>query len=102
MLNQAILVGRVKELHEGEITIAVSKAYKNAEGEYDTDIIKIVLEGNLNSSVNDYCSIGDIVGVKGRIESLSNDGLVIKAEKISFLSSAKASKITEDEDEQVD
>ena len=77
MLNQCILVGRIKELHEGN-----------------------------NESVNEYCKKGDIVGVKGRLENV-NDVLIVKAEKITFLSSRTQDDIeneddTDEEEEQID
>lgn len=53
MLNQVIIVGRlvskpiVEENENGEkvcnITLAVPRSYKNAEGIYDTDFIKCTL-----------------------------------------------------------
>ena len=86
MLNQCILVGRIKELHEGNIVIAVPRAYKNEEGAYDTDMIKVAIEGKVNESVNEFCNKDDIVGIKGRIEAL-DDNMIIKAEKVTFLSS---------------
>ena len=53
MLNQTVIVGRIvrdPELRETEsgnkvtnITLAVPRSYKNADGEYDTDFIPCVL-----------------------------------------------------------
>lgn len=106
MLNQCILVGRIKELHEGNIIIAVSRAWKNEKEEYDVDEIKVAIEGKINESVNEYCKKGDIVGVKGRLENV-NDILVVKAEKITFLSSRTQDDVEneddiDEEEEQID
>lgn len=50
MLNQIVLVGRlvqdpeIRELEKvGYITLAVSRNYKNRNGEYDTDFIPVTL-----------------------------------------------------------
>lgn len=77
MLNQVVIVGRlvenpiVEENESGkkvsEITLAVSRSYKNGNGEYDTDFIKCILWSGIAESTTEYCKKGDIVGVKGRL-----------------------------------
>ena len=79
MLNQTVLVGRlaqdpeVKELEDGKsvsnITLAVPRSYKNAEGEYDTDFINCELWNGVAQNTSEYCKKGDLVGVKGRIQA---------------------------------
>ena len=79
MLNQIVLVGRLvkkPELRTSEnskkytfITLAVPRSFKNINGEYDTDFIDCVLWDNVASSTSEYCGKGDIVGVKGRLQS---------------------------------
>jgi single-strand DNA-binding protein len=99
MLNQVVLVGRltsnpeVREVGEGkkvcDITIAVPRSFKNADGQYDTDFIPLTLWDNIATNTAGYCNKGDIVGAKGRVQS--KDGHIeIVAEKITFLSSKKA------------
>ena len=106
MMNQVIMVGRlvreveVKELESGKkvsnITIACSRPYKNADGEYDTDFIDVVLWDGIASNTKEYCKKGDILGVKGRLQTNiyeKEDGTKIKkqeviAEKLTFLSSS--------------
>lgn len=86
MINQLILVGRITEIEQdNEIVVACSRAEKNEQGEYETDFIKVYLDDNILDGVKEYCKVGDLVGVKGRIES----GNIIKALKVSFLSTAK-------------
>jgi len=106
VLNQCILVGRIKELHEGNIIVSVSRAWKNANDEYDIDEIKVAIEGKINESVNEFCNNGDIVGIKGRLETV-DDNLIVKAEKITFLSSRTQDDVenednTDKEEEQID
>ena len=79
MLNQSIIIGRIvknPELLETEsgkkytnITLAVSRNYKNIDGEYETDFIPCVLWKGIAESTTQYCKKGDLVGIKGRIQS---------------------------------
>ncbi len=88
MLNQVVLIGRIKEMHEGKIIISIPRNYKNENGEYDNDLITVFVRGQLNDTVQDYCSIKDIIGVKGKV-STEKDNIIIEAEKITFLSASK-------------
>jgi len=98
MLNQTVLVGRLikkSELKETEsgrkncnITLAVKRSYKNANGEYDTDFISCVLWEGIAENTVEYCKNGDLIGVKGRIQS-NEDKLELIAEKVTFLSNNK-------------
>lgn len=88
MLNQVVLVGRlvsdpeVKETSSGtsisRITLAVPRSYKNINGEYETDFISCVLWKLMAINTKEYCRKGDIVGVKGRIESNVYEKMVIR------------------------
>ena len=93
MLNQVILVGRITSDIEkiGEnyrMVIAIPRSYKNADGEYETDFIENILPKNIGENVKEYCKIGDIVGVKGRLETYElNKPTTVIGEKVTFLSS---------------
>lgn len=104
MLNQFVMVGRLvrdPELHETEkgkkvttITIAVPRSYKNSNGEYETDFINCVLWAGVAQNTTEYCKKGDLVGIKGRVQSRIVDDedkknylMELVAEKITFLSS---------------
>lgn len=107
MLNQIVMVGRlvkkpeIKELESGKkvsnITIAVPRSYKNENGEYDTDFIDCVLWDGIAQNTTEYCNKGDLIGVKGRLQTRNiekEDGTKEKitevvAEKITFLNSSK-------------
>ena len=99
MLNQVVMVGRLTsdpEINEVEnsrkvttITLAVSRSYKNVNGEYETDFIKCYLWNAIAETTAEYCKKGDLVGVKGRLQCLSGNELQVVAEKVSFLSSRK-------------
>ena len=104
MLNQVVLVGRLTqdpELNENSngkkvssITLAVQRTYKNADGLYEADFIRCILWDAVATSTKDYCHKGDIVGIKGRIQTGSyedKDGTKkyttdVIAEKVTFLS----------------
>lgn len=106
MLNQVVLVGRIvsepelKETDMGKnvsnITLAVPRTYKNADGEYDVDYVDCELWQGIAQNTCEYCHKGDLIGVKGRIEvdNFEVDGekrknTKVLAEKVTFLSTAK-------------
>ena len=106
MLNQVILVGRLtrdivvnksdKGMRVATITLAVPRSFKNVDGSYDTDFIDCVAFDMIAENTKEYCSKGDIVGVKGRVQSrlIERDGkkenvMEIIAEKITLLSNKK-------------
>lgn len=90
MLNQVVMVGRlVKEPTKEELVILVPRNYKNKEGLYDNDTF--VIHHKMTSILEQNIHEGDLVGVKGKLESENNE-IKIKAEKITFLSSRKGSE----------
>lgn len=109
MLNQAVLVGRIvqtPELRETEnghkltnVTLAVPRSFKNSNGEYDTDYISCVMWKGVAENTVEYCKQGDLVGIKGRIQSRKVETdeehkrqlVEVVAEKVTFLSSCKNS-----------
>lgn len=99
MLNNVVLVGRLVEIQtlfendtkSTEIVLSIPRNFKNAQGKYDNDFIKCILQKSLAETTCEYCEIVDIVGIKGRIES-NNGGMCVIAEKVTFLSSKKEVK----------
>ena len=106
VLNQAVLIGRIvrdpelKDTEKGKvtnITLAVPRSFKNTNGEYDTDFISCVLWKGVAESTVEYCKKGDLVGVKGRIQTrdveLDDEThkkyVEVIAEKVTFLSSKR-------------
>lgn len=109
MLNQVVLVGRltrnikINKSDSGKklatISLAIPRSFKNMEGTYDTDFVDCVAFENVASNTAQYCEKGDIVGVKGRIQSrvVEDNGkknyiMDIVAEKVTFLSGKKEDK----------
>ena len=106
MLNQSVIVGRVvrnpelKETENGNkitnLTLAVPRSYKNINGEYDTDFISCVLWKGVAENTVEYVKKGDLVGVKGRLQTRTieteeyNQHIIeLVAEKVTFLSSKR-------------
>ena len=102
MLNQIILVGRlvqdpeIKELENGQrvsyITLAVTRCYKNSDGIYETDFIPCMIYNNVADNVKEYYKKGDLLGIKGRIQTRQEEDkniIEIVAEKVTFLPNRK-------------
>lgn len=120
MLNQTVLVGRLVKNPEvtvtennkkvANITLAVPRTYKNENGEYDTDFVNCVLWGQIAENTAEYCQKGDMVGVKGRIQTRDyedKEGVrkyvtEIVAERVTFLSSGSKDKQNETEEKSTD
>lgn len=103
MLNQVIVVGRIvnelvlEETNEGRkycsMTLAVPRCFKNMDGIYDTDFINCTLWEEKAKLTKEYCEVGDLVGVKGRLACLnSKNGMSLIAEKVTFLGNKKEGK----------
>lgn len=102
MLNQIIVVGRLASDFEinkleseeyAKIVLAVPRSFKNENGEYETDFIEFILRGIIATNTKEYCKKGDILGIKGRIQSVKVEDeykTELIAEKVTFLSSRKA------------
>ena len=109
MLNQVVLVGRLvktpelKETETGKkvtnITIAVPRSYKNVDGQYEADYIDCTLWTPIAESTTEYCKKGDLLGIKGRLQTSSyeKDGQTkyvtdVIVEKVTFLTSKRANE----------
>ena len=78
MMNEVVLVGRLTKDPEvvttennkkrALITLAVPRKFKNVDGIYETDFIRIVLWNVIALNTKEYCKSGDLLGVKGRIQ----------------------------------
>ena len=107
MLNQVVLVGRLtrdiitNKSNKGNkvatLSLAIPRSFKNMEGTYDTDFVDCILFDMIAENTSEYCKKGDIVGVKGRIQSrvvekddFKENQIQIIAEKVTFLSSKKS------------
>lgn len=103
MLNQSIIVGSIvdspkfRETEDGtkvaDITLEVQRTTKNERGEYDVDFIPCVLWKGVAETTAEYCQKGDLIGVRGRIQTFKNNDdkteINVVAERVTFLSSKK-------------
>ena len=106
MINQVVLVGRIvydlelKKNDSGKkylsMMLAIPRSFKNIDGTYDTDFIRCIVWDNVASNTSEYCKKGDIVGLKGRLQSRlveKNDKkeniMEVIGEKVTFLTSSK-------------
>ena len=105
MMNQTCIIGRLvrdpetKELEDGKrvsnITVAVQRSYKNENGEYEADFIDCTLWNAIADKTTEYCKKGDLVGIKGRLQTNNYENeqgekkkiTEVIAEKLTFLSS---------------
>ncbi len=101
MLNNLILVGRVVKQPTPltPLTIATQRSYKNPDtNKYETDYFDITLSQSLKLTAIDYLREGDIVGVRGHIETeysnFNEKGIKIICDKLTFLSSTNTTNTT--------
>ena len=116
-MNTVVLVGRLtgnpevtvteNGKHITKILLAVNRNYKNADGIYETDFIRVVLWNNAALNAKEYCKSGDLLGIKGRIqvstykdsENNTRYSTEVIAESITFLSSKRAEETILDDEE---
>lgn len=114
-MNHVVLVGRLTEdakvttTETGKqvtsVNIAVTRNYKNSDGIYECDFFKCVLWNGIATTTSEYCRCGDVIGVKGRLQTSNYDDdkgirhyvTEVIAEKVTFLSSAKSKEETNNE-----
>lgn len=106
-MNIVIMIGRItkdievryteKSLAVSNFTIAVRKDYKNVNGEYESDFINCVSFGNIAEYLQKYSNKGDLVGIKGRLQTRKYEDkegnkkyiTEVLVEKVTSLSSKK-------------
>ncbi|MBQ8471942.1 MAG: single-stranded DNA-binding protein [Bacilli bacterium] len=111
MINMVMLVGRLVQDPEiverdngnkvSRVTLAVNRKFKSSDGVYHTDFIDCVFWNSFAKNLTEYCSKGDLIGIRGRlqVDTYEKDGVKRKitdviAESITFLSSGKTKQET--------
>lgn len=87
-MNNVILVGRIISFEGNEVIISITRNYKNEDGIYMSDSIPVRLSANIGEKMKEFCKIGDVIGVKGRLENRGE--VVVMAEKTTFVSPKKS------------
>ena len=106
-MNNVILVGRLtqdpdiseveKDKKVTTVILAVNRNFKNIDGIYETDYIRCILWNNMAATTTEYCKVGDVLGIKGRLQSSKyedENGKMhyltdVIAERVTFLSSRR-------------
>ena len=109
-MNNVVLVGRLTDdpkvitTENGKqvtsVNVGVTRNYRNADGLYETDFIRCVLWDVIASNTSEYCHRGDVIGIKGRLQTSSYDDdkgtkhyiTEVVAERVTFLSSGKTNE----------
>ena len=104
-MNKVELVGRLTAKPElrytssnmayARFSVAITRAFANAQGERGTDFINVVVWGKQAENVANYLDKGRLVGVEGSIQTGSytdKDGnkrtsFDVRADRVEFLSS---------------
>jgi single-strand DNA-binding protein len=107
MINQCVLVGKVKELPEvrttskgntvADLILETDRSFRSDDGQIGTDCFKVVLWRGIAEETASIVKVGDLIGVKGRLqasvrekEGLNFYNCEVIAEKVSFLSARMA------------
>lgn len=94
MLNNVVIVGRIKEktienINENKkimkIKIKVPREFKNEEGTYDNDIITTEIWNMGYQTIEESLKEGIPIGIKGRIQTDENENMKIIADKVTIL-----------------
>ena len=103
MVNQITLVGKISEMpvvretsggtKVSTLKLEIERGFKNSEGIFESDIMNITLWKGIASSTVHLANVGDLVAVKGRIQSSPYEGkdgieyynYELIAEKVTFL-----------------
>lgn len=107
MINNVVIIGRIanepelKETTTGKmvtnVTLAVSRSFKNIKGEYETDFVTCTLWSGIAKSTVEHCEKGHLVGVKGRLQTRNYEDKEGKrvyvteviAERVTFLNASR-------------
>ena len=82
MLNQLVLVGKLFSFTEGGIIVEIAEPKAKLPVILSESMLKLV-------RTNSQMEIGDLIGIKGRLDVNNKGQIVINCEKITFLSSRK-------------
>ena len=80
-MNKIVITGRATanlELKQtasatsvAEFSVATKRAFKNANGEYDSDFFNCVAFGKSAETISRYVKKGDMIGIEGRLQTRS-------------------------------
>ena len=112
-MNKVIIIGRnvkdveLKQTTAGvsvvEFSVAVKRAFKSANGEYESDFFDCIAFRNTAELISRYVKKGDMVGIEGRLQTrnyTNREGrkvyvTEIIVDNVEFLQSKKEEQPTE-------
>lgn len=90
MLNQALIVGRIKELTADSMLVSIDHPYKKDK----VSLIDVYFDGsNVLNNVREHTLPNDIVGVKGYL-IVENGLLKLIGTKVTFLSHSNMEEVS--------
>ena len=114
-MNNVILVGRltadpeIVEIEDNKkvttVILAVNRNFKNTDGVYETDFIRCILWNSIASTTTEYCHVGDVIGIKGRLQTSKFEDenkklhyiVDVVAERVTFLSTNRKHEIVNED-----
>ena len=104
-MNNVILIGRLtndlelKEVGEAKVinfSLAVPRAYKNKDGEVDTDFINCSIWNASAENMKEFCEKGDLLAVEGSLytSTYEKDEVIhykteVRVDRVRFLQPKK-------------
>lgn len=87
-----------------QFTLAVTRKFKNSNGDYESDFINCIAYKKTAELMNEYVKKGDLIGIEGRIQTRSYENQEGKkiyvteviVESVDFLASKKEEKPKEE------
>lgn len=77
-------MGRVKRVGQSSIDIEVKRDFKDSNGEFKSDTLKVWFDNFLAEIVSEHINEGSVIGIKGRINIVGSSVDLI-GERIIFL-----------------
>ena len=118
-MNKIILTGRLTKNPELRYTtsnvavcqfsLAVTRNFKNQNGEYESDFITCITYRNSAEMMAEWTKKGDLLGIEGRLQTRSYDDKDGKkvyvseviVDRVEFLSSRKKEETVEEPEQEV-
>ena len=79
MVNIILLEGKIISINKENrlISLEVIRNYRNEIGDYDSDQIKCQFWQGINNNIENYLNIDDTILVKGRLEFIDKEYIVM-------------------------
>ena len=109
MNNMLVLIGKIISYHDKYFVMEVPSASKDSSGEITKHFFNVYISDNIKDNVIHYTKSGDLISVKGYLESeIYSDKsriyrrIKIVGTKVAFLSSGNLNVTTEEDEDDED